>query len=550
MKPLHVTDGIRQTYTRQGYWGQPTTLDLWQRNARDFPHREAIIDSTRRFTWSQARQWYDRVALGLLELGLKRDDVVASQLPNMVETLLLMRALERAGILGLPTMTTLRHTEMEYLLQTAHARGLVILPRYRNFNYYQMVQELRPRLPDLQYIFVVGDEVPPGTISLEEMSQRARETRYPPDYLDGTQLGPHDIRTLRTTSGTTGIPKIIEYMNGDWLVGKTDAERWQMTIDDVVVALAPVIGGPGGAGPHWAAPHVAAKAVMMERFDGEDALRLIQKERITFASAVPAQMAQIVSHPRLHDYDTSSLRAFLYAGSSCPYHLAREVEEKMKCKVISAYGSLDIGRLTSASVDDPPDVRLLSVGKVYAGDEVKLVDDAGNEVPRGEVGEVVWRGPTALGSYYRDLNRTLEVRSGQPDGFIATGDLGKLDEQGNLYIVGRKMDIIIRGGQNISPMEIENLLITHPKVVNVAVVAMPDPVMVEKACAYVITRPGSTFTFEEMVAYLRQKRIAPYKLPERLEIVETFPMAGDGQKVDKRTLAQNVARKLKNEGKI
>ena len=541
---------MKNKYTRLGCWGNPSLADLWDGNAKDYPDREAVVDSTKRMTWAQAKQWYHRVALGFLELGLKKDNTIASQLPNMAETILLMFALEKAGLLGLPAMTTQRHSEMEYLLKSVNARGIVILPTYRNFDYYQMIQDIRPNLPNLEYIFVVGDEKPPGTLSLKEMSEKPMETKYPADYLEQTKLGPHEVRTLRTTSGTTGLPKIIEYINQEWLVGKVDAVRWKLTRDDTLLALAPVIGGAGGGPCLWAAPHVAAKVVMIERFDAEEALQLIEKERVTLAAGVPAQMAQMVSHPKLDHYDISSLHTFFYAGAACPYNLAKEVEEKMKCKVITGLGSIDIGRVSSLSADDPAEVRLLSVGKTYPGNEVKLVDDEGNEVPQGDIGEIVWRGPTALGSYYRDLNRTLESRGGDPDGFAATGDLGKFDEQGNLYVVGRKKDIIIRGGQNISPMEIENLLITHPKVLNAAVVPMPDPVMGEKACAYIIPKERAEFTFDEMVSFLKEKKIAPYKLPERLEIVDRFPMAGDGQKILKRELAEDITRKLKAEGEI
>lgn len=545
MKLAHLTDEMRDKFTKFGGWRNTTIVDLWERNARDYPDREAVVDSSKRFTWAQAKKWYDRVALGLLEMGFKKDEVIASQFPNLAETLLLMMALEKAGILGLPTMTTLRHSEMEYLLKAVNARGIAIVPQYRNFDYCQMIQEIRPNLPNLRYIFVVGDEVPPGTISLKEMSEKPLEVKYPWDYLERTRIGPYEARTFRTTSGTTGLPKIIEYMNQEWLVGETDAERWKLTGEDIVLALAPVIGGAAGGPCHWTPPHAAAKVVMMERFDAEEALRLIEKEQVTFAAGVPAQMAQMVNHPNFNQYDISSLRMFFYAGSSCPYNLAREVEEKMKCKVISALGSLDIGRICGASIDDPPEVRWRSVGKSYPGNEIKLVDDEGNEEPPREEGEIVWRGPTALGGYYRELQKTLDARvDGKPEGFIRTGDLGKFDEQGNLYVVGRKKDIIIRGGQNISPIEIENHLIAHPKVLNVAVVPVPDPVMVEKACACVIPKEGEEFTFDEMVSFLKEKRIAPYKLPERLEIMAKFPMSGDGMKVNKRELAKDVSGKL------
>ena len=182
--------------------------------------------------------------------------------------------------------------------------------------------------------------------------------------------------------------------------------------------------------------------------------------------------------------------------------------------------------------------------------EVKLLDEEGQEVPSGEIGEVVVRGAVATSGYFRDPETTTQVWGEEPDGWFRMGDLGKFDAQGNLYVVGRKKDMIIRGGQNIIPGEVENMLIAHPKILNVAIVAMPDPVMGEKACAYVIPKPGQDFTFEEMISFLKEKKIAPYKLPERLETVARFPMSGDGQKIIKKALSEDVTSKLRVEGKI
>jgi acyl-CoA synthetase (AMP-forming)/AMP-acid ligase II len=198
--------------------------------------------------------------------------------------------------------------------------------------------------------------------------------------------------------------------------------------------------------------------------------------------------------------------------------------------------------------DDPQDVRFLTAGRPVPGVEVKLVDDEGKEVSPGGVGEVWVRGPTFVSGYYRDAEATAQMWT--QDGWFKMGDLGKWDYRGNVAIVGRKKDMIIRGGQNIYPVEIENLLILHPKVSAVAVVGMPDPVMGEKACAYIVPKSGETFTFEEMVSFLKSKNIALFKIPERLEIVERLYMVADNQKVDKKVLQQDIREKLRAEGKI
>jgi len=491
------------------------------------------------------------VALSFLELGLKKDDVIITQLPNICENMLISHALERAGLLGLPTQMTMRHKEMEYILTKTGAVGIVIVPFFHNFDYYQMIQEVRGSFPQLKYIFAVGDEAPEGTISIKSIAKTPLEEKYPADHLEKTKQGPFDLNSLAMTSGTTGFPKFVERPNNSWITGHVCMGRWKLTSDDVCAAFAPVIGGPGGVVNRSTAPHAAARVVLLERFETEEALKLIEKEKVTIASAVPAQMAMMVRHPNFDKYDCSSLRAFFYAGSPCPYQLAEEVEEKMGCHIIVVLGAVDCGMISSTSIDDPPEVRRNSVGKLYPGNFIKLVDEEGKEVPTGEIGEIVVKGAVFSSGYYHDPEATQRVWGQEGwEGWYHIGDLGRLDEDGNLYIVGRTKDMIIRGGQNIYPIEVENMLVAHPKVLNVTIVAMPDPVMVEKACAYVIPKPGQTLTFEEMSEFLLEKKMAKFKIPERLEIVESFPMSGDGQKIIKGELTRMVTEKLKAEGKI
>jgi non-ribosomal peptide synthetase component E (peptide arylation enzyme) len=224
-----------------------------------------------------------------------------------------------------------------------------------------------------------------------------------------------------------------------------------------------------------------------------------------------------------------------------------EAEKKLPGVVINGFGSVDSGAQFINSPHAPLDVRLLTVGQPLAGNKVRILDENGHEAARGEVGELYLGGSLVSSGYYRDPEGTWQVWT--KDGWFKTGDLGKLDEEGNLIIAGRKKDMIIRGGQNIYPVEIENLLQAHPKVADVAIVAMPDPIMGEKACAYVVPKWGQTFTFDEMVSYMKSKNIVAYKLPERLEVVESLPVVGD-QKIDKKLLRQQILEKLQAEGKV
>ncbi len=226
MKPSRFTQEQMEEFVRQGYWGKPSISDLWEENAGKYPNEEALADSKNRFTWAEAKIWFNRVALSLLELGLKKDDVVVTQLPNVCENMLISHALDRAGLLGLPTQMTMRHKEMEYILTKTGAVAIVIIPFFHNFDYYQMIQEVREGFPQLKYILSVGDEIPEGAISVKKMAETPLEEKYPADHLEKTKMGPFDLNSLAMTSGTTGFPKFVERPNNSWLTGHVNAERW------------------------------------------------------------------------------------------------------------------------------------------------------------------------------------------------------------------------------------------------------------------------------------------------------------------------------------
>jgi len=528
------TPELIDEYVKKGYWDTTSLSDLWERNAKRYPDAEAIVDSRYRLTWSQAHEWIDKLALGLMERGIKKDDLIASQLPNCIELCLLRVACEKAGILFLPAMPNLRRNEMEYMLGRSAAKAIVIPWESRQINYFESVQAMRPHLPQLDHIFVVGDKVPPGAISLDEILKQPLEGRYPPGYPEATRCPPTEIFLLLHTTGSTGFPKLVEYPVCCRICSNKDQIRvFNLDRGDTVAILGPALAGPNNV-PNFTAPEVGARIVILKHFSAEGALELIEKEQITFVSAVPAQLTMMLEHPRLQAFDLNSVRYWYSIGAPLPYKVAVEIEEKMGGTVITGYGLTDWGGMTITPPEWPREIRLASSGKPIWGTEVKIVDDEGNDVPQGEAGEVWGRGACCSSGYYNDRDATRQAWT--EDGWFRTGDLGMIDEKGNLAIVGRKKDMIIRGGENIYPIEVENLLITHPKILQVVIVKMPDPVMGEKACAYVVPRQGQDFTFDEMIAFLKAKEIALYKLPERLEILDAMPMVGGGQKVDKNLL--------------
>lgn len=543
-QPTRYDQELVTKYTKMGFWDQLTVSHYWDRNAREFPEREAFVDPYKRLTWKQSVQQVNRLALSLLELGIKKDEVIFCQLPNWFEALLCRAACEKAGILALAAPMTMRHSEVENIIKRVNAVAAVVTGDFYGFDYYQMLVELQPSLPSLKHIIIAGEKVPEGTIALKEMVSRPVEEKYPEDCLEKTRLSGYEICGINVTTGTTGFPKLIEVPENPWkLSGQIAVQKFWITPQDNMGEIIPIVGGPGFIFGWYAAALAGAKVVMLERFDPTAALELIEKERITIVVAVPTQMTLMVRHPDLHKYDVSSVRAFCWAGSVLPYDVAKECEEKFQARITGCYGALDMSCITISSVDDPSEVRWTSVGKAFLGTEIKLVDDEGKEVPQGEVGEVTIRGPHCGSGYYLDPEMTRQTWDA--DGWGKLGDLGRFDADYNLTIVGRKKDIIIRGGQNIYPGEIESILVTHPKITNVAIVPIPDPVMGEKACACVILKPEEKFTFEEMITFLEERKMARYKLPEYLEVVDSFPLLAD-QKVDKRKLSSSISARLKS----
>ncbi len=547
-KVSRYTKEMVDEYVKRGYWTSELTVDFWDRNAEQYPDEEALVDSRVRLTWLQAKQQIHRIALSLLELGINKDDVMLAQLYNSAELDLIRLACEKAGILLTMVPYTFRHVELDAVIKQVEAKGVVIPYHFRGFNYFQMFEQIRLPLPTLKYIFVIGDKVPEGAISIEEMIKQPVEEKYPKDRLQASKFSPFEFEEIMTTSGTTGIPKCVEWAGCARLAsGREYIKGLNLTHHDVIAAFSPSTGAATETLVYRCPPQVAAKTVMLEYFTPEEACRLIQRERITVAGVVPAMIVRLVNFADLYNYDLSSLRVLVSTAALLSYQVAKEAEEKLGCCISQGYGSIDSGGVTMNPISEPQQARFGTVGKPLPGNEVKLVDEHGKEVPQGEVGIVTVSGSHCIGGYYHNPEATRQAWQG---GRFKMGDLGRFDPGGRLQLMGRQRDVIIRGGQNIYPKEIEDLLLQHPKISEVTIIRMPDAVMGEKACAYVVPKPDHGFTFEEMVSFLRQKQIAPFKLPERLEIVDTLPLVPGGNKVDKRRLEQEIAQKLAAEGLI
>ncbi len=545
-RPVRFTQELIEEYFSKGYWTEETTSSLWDRNAESIPEREAFVSASKRLTWSQAKGMSDCLARGFLELGLKKGEILLHLLPNGWQSYIARVACEKAGIVCATALMTLRENEIEYILRTFQAAAVAIPVRFRNFDYYGMICEMGERLPHLKHILVTGDETPAGTHSLEAFMGRPRKGHR--GSFAQTAIGATEISVIACTSGTTGLPKGVEHAQCARIAAARNYGRMVgLTGNDIVLNIASGIAGLGAAFCYnGSAALVGAKTVMVEAWNVEDTLLLIEREKASVLVGVPAQLVQIAKTPDLHRYNLSSLRCMTTGTAPLTLSMATEIEERLKIPVVNTYGQLDGGVVTHTSIQDPPEIRRGTVGKPAGGMVVKLIDEGGREAPEGEV---VYCGPATNGGYYRDSQATVKAWGSLGlTGWFKSGDLGRFDERGNLVLVGRKKEVIIRGGQNIYPSEIEGLLLTHPKIKSSALISMPDPIMGEKACAYVALNPGERLSFEEVLTFLKGKKIAPYKLPERLEILDELPLRGP-QKVAKGELQRDLLKKLEAEGR-
>ncbi len=536
-------------YTDKGYWKNLTVGETFDQTATRYPNKEVLVSEASRATSSELALRVKRVALGLLELGIKKKDRIVLQLPNSPELAYTYLALAKLGAIGVWALPHHRHSEISYLLRLTEALGIVIASVYRDFDYVRMVKQLRSDLSDLKHIIVVGDKTSEELISFDELLENPIENKYPPDHLDQFKPDANDVLCLLLTGGTTAFPKVVPRTHNSMLLASLRGAqiRGHDTHSAVYFLNNHMSHGSGMQRFTGTLVQSGGKVVLHKRFVPEVILQAIEEEKVTHTGLVPTQAMDILNHPDFNKYDLSSLECIDLPGAPATAELLRALKSKIGCSVIIAFGSNE-GVLLSTKQDDS--LEMIEKGALYpicSGDELRIVDDDGREVAAGELGELIGRGPNITRGYYKSPE--LNQKSFDTDGFWHTGDLFIKDENGNLKAVGRKDDMIIRGGENISAKEIEDLLSANPKIDSVAVVGMPDPRLGQRACAYIKLKPGGKITFEEVASFLKEKDIATFKLPERIEIINEFPLTHIG-KILKRELREDITKKLKAEGKI
>jgi 2,3-dihydroxybenzoate-AMP ligase len=532
-------------YRAKGYWEDRSLTDTFAEIFAKYANRVAVIDRGQSVTYAQLDERATRLALNLLDEGLKPLDRVVMQLPNVVELAYLYFALQKIGCIPIMALPSHRFREMSQFVELSGAVACATLDKTKDFDYRDLVRRIRDANRAMRFGIVLGD-APSGFMGLGELIERP--SRRSADELKKIKIDPEDPALFQLSGGTTGVPKLIPRTHNDYVYNSkmaaavTGVESDKILLDVLPLAHNLPLACPGLQGflLH------GGKVVLANTTRGEDIFALIERYGVTHIHVVPALLIRWINDPLIQKFDLSSLQIIQSGGQRLQPEVRRRTKELIPSVTVQENFGMAEGMLMFVRLDDPENVRMETVGRpVSPDDEVRLVDDDDNEVAPGEVGELLARGPYTLRGYFGVPE--YNARAFSSDGFYRSGDLMRRHPSGNYMIEGRKKDLINRGGEKISAEEIENLILTHPAVQNVACVPMPDPILGERMCACVILRRGHVLTLNELVSFLVKEEIAKHKLPERLEILNDLPLSPFG-KVSKKDLTERIAQMLKEEG--
>jgi fatty-acyl-CoA synthase len=524
-----------------------------------FGERDALIVRHQQIRWSyrELKARVDAFAAGLLSLGLKRGDRLGVWSPNNAEWVVTQFATAKAGLILVNINPAYRLAELEYALNKAGCVALITAAQFKTSDYLAMLRELAPelataspgnlhasRLPGLRLVITIGAENAPGMVKFEDVLGRARDAERRRLAALAEELQFDDPINIQFTSGTTGFPKGAtlshhNILNNGFFVG----QAMRFTEQDRLCIPVPLYHCFGMVlGNLCCLTHGAAMVYPSEGFDPLATLETIAADRCTALHGVPTMFIAEMDHPDFAKFDLSSLRTGIMAGSPCPIEVMKRAIKRMHLSEITiAYGMTETSPVSfQCSTDDPIERRVSTVGRVLPHIEVKIVDAEGRIVPRGTAGELLTRGYSVMLGYWDDEEKTREAIDAA--GWMRTGDLATIDAEGYCNIVGRIKDMVIRGGENVYPREIEEFLYRHPKIQDVQVIGVPDSRYGEELCAWVRLRDGETATAEEIRAFC-QGQIAHYKVPRHIKFVDGFPMTVTG-KIQKFLMRQQMIDEL------
>lgn len=515
-----------------GAWNDRIITEDLEAAVASTPDRQALVaynvdDDTRTaLSYRELDRIVTRMAAGLASLGVKKSEVVSCQLPNWWQMTALHLACVRIGAILNPLMPIFRERELSFMLGHAHSRVLVAPKVFRGFDYAAMVEGLRGKLPDLQHTLVIGGEGGNdfGQVLLEQPWETRVDTHalFAERHLDGD-----DVVQLLYTSGTMGEPKgVLHTSNTLFSNVRAYAERLHLNSEDIVFMASPMAHQTGFLYGLMMPIYLQTTAVLQDVWDPLYAVKIIAAEKPTFTKASTPFLADLLDVAPKHRQELASLRMFASAGAPIPEALVERAGTAMNAKIISAWGMTENGAVTTTRPEDDPERAIHTDGQALPYMEVQVVDDHGHKVPSGTEGNLMVRG----GSLFVGYLQRPELYDVDEHGWFATGDLARMDAQGYIRVTGRTKDVVIRGGENVPVVEIENLLYKHPAISSVALVGCPDERLGERVCAYVTLKEGhAELSLEDVVAFLQEQRLAKTYLPEYQEVLPELPRTPSGK---------------------
>ena len=535
---LTFNEQRRAAYRQQGLWGDASLADYWQQTARAMPDKIAVVDNHgASYTYSALDHAASCLANWMLAKGIESGDRIAFQLPGWCEFTVIYLACLKIGAVSVPLLPSWREAELVWVLNKCQAKMFFAPTLFKQTRPVDLILPLQNQLPQLQQIVGV-DKLAPATSSLSLSQIIADNTSLT------TAITTHgdELAAVLFTSGTEGLPKGVMLTHNNILASeRAYCARLNLTWLDVFMMPAPLGHATGFLHGVTAPFLIGARSVLLDIFTPDACLALLEQQRCTCMLGATPFVYDLLNLLEKQPADLSALRFFLCGGTTIPKKVARECQQR-GIKLLSVYGSTESSPHAVVNLDDPLSRFMHTDGYAAAGVEIKVVDDARKTLPPGCEGEEASRGPNVFMGYFDEPE--LTARALDEEGWYYSGDLCRMDEAGYIKITGRKKDIIVRGGENISSREVEDILLQHPKIHDACVVAMSDERLGERSCAYVVLKaPHHSLSLEEVVAFFSRKRVAKYKYPEHIVVIEKLPRTTSG-KIQKFLLRKDIMRRL------
>jgi len=527
-----------------GWWRDENLLDHFDAALQACPDAIAIVDYRTEtgekilVTYRQLADRAERVAVALAHYGIEKQDVVSFQLPNWWEFVVINLACLRIGAVSNPLMPIFREHELSFMVDFAESKILIIPKTFRGFDHEKMIDGMRDKLPQLEHVFVVGSDADNGfdTALLNHSLSTDSAALF-----KARQLDPNDVVLMLYTSGTTGMPKGVMHCANTFLFSvEKMIERCELTQDDDIFMGSPLAHLTGFMYGMWMPMVLKTKMIFLDVWNVDLGWQLIAEEKASFAMGATPFLADLSNSEQRESCNSERFRVFVCGGAPIPSALAEKATAALAIKLMAVWGMSECGVVTTTKLNDPPEKIFGSDGVAVPACEVKIVDEQNKDLPVGQEGRLLERSPSTFIGY---LKRP-EAYDVDEDDFFDTGDLARMDADGYIRITGRSKDIIIRGGENIPVVEVENILYKHPDIIDCAVVAMPDERLGELGCCFVTLNDGIDFTFQEMIGFLLDNQLAKNYLPEQLEVVSEMPRTASGkiQKFQLREIAKSLSR--------